>query len=253
MKADLLQSQLQLDALAAQRDLRERVVALATSYRPLRNDRLMGLCREAWASDENSGGVVGQFWVECIFPSETTEHTLESLAKAGQFSPALMALLDAPHRYPRDRKLYDHQEQSLLTSGAKHGPVTAGTGAGKTESFLLPILNDLFSNPRKPEERGVRAIFLYPMNALVNDQVERLSSWLEDQPEGPGAITFMHFTSETPESRREYNRSPLANANPPACRVRTREDGRADPPDILITNYSMLEYMLCRPQDAPMA
>jgi hypothetical protein len=260
MKADLLQSQLQLDALAAQRDLRERVVALATSYRPLRNDRLMGLCREAWASDENSGGVVGQFWVECIFPSETTEHTLESLAKAGQFSPALMALLDAPHRYPRDRKLYDHQEQSLLTSGAKHGPdgqdhpailVTAGTGAGKTESFLLPILNDLFSNPRKPEERGVRAIFLYPMNALVNDQVERLSSWLEDQPEGPGAITFMHFTSETPESRREYSRSPLANANPPSCRVRTREDGRADPPDILITNYSMLEYMLCRPQDAP--
>ena len=68
MKADLLQSQLQLDALAAQRDLRERVVALATSYRPLRDHRLMGLCREAWASDENSGGVVGQFWVECIFP-----------------------------------------------------------------------------------------------------------------------------------------------------------------------------------------
>jgi Lhr-like helicase len=57
--------------------------------------------------------------------------------------------------------------------------VTAGTGAGKTESFLLPILSDLFRASRKPAERGVRAIFLYPMNALVNDQVERLSSWLE--------------------------------------------------------------------------
>ncbi len=260
MDTDLLQSQLQLDALAAQRDLRERVVALATSYRPLRDEKLMGLCREAWASNELSGGVVGQFWVECLFPSETSEQTLESLADAGEFDPTLMALLDAPHRYPRDWKLYDHQEQSLLASVEKRGDggegrpaivVTAGTGAGKTESFLLPILNDLFRTPRKPGERGIRAIFLYPMNALVNDQVERLSSWLEDQPEGPNRVTFMHFTSETPENRREYNKSPLANAIPPRCRICTREDARANPPDILITNYSMLEYMLCRPQDMP--
>jgi hypothetical protein len=260
MTEDLSPSQLQLDALAAERDLRERVVALATSYRPLRDKRLMDLCREAWASDELSGGVVGQLWVECIFPSETGSCTLDGLAGTGQFDPALAALLDAPRKCPGKRELYLHQEESLLTSLEKQAPdaqarpaiiVTAGTGAGKTESFLLPILNDLRRSPRKPGERGVRAIFLYPMNALVNDQVERLSAWLEDQPPEPSAITFMHFTSETPEDKRELNRSPLANANCPRCRILTRDEGRNNPPDILITNYSMLEYMLSRPQDAP--
>ena len=260
MTEDLPPSQLQLDALAAERDLRSRVVALATSYRPLRDERLMNLCREAWVSDELSGGVVGQLWVECIFPSETVDHTLESLASTGQFDPGLAALLDAPRKCPGKRKLYRHQEQSLLISlekpahDARARPaiiVTAGTGAGKTESFLLPVLNDLRHTGRKPGEHGVRAIFLYPMNALVNDQVDRLSAWLEDQPPDPSAITFMHFTSETPENQRDLNRSPLASANCPKCRILTRDEGRNHPPDILITNYSMLEYMLSRPQDAP--
>ena len=251
---------LQLDALAAEKDLRDRVVALATSYRPLRDKDLMALCQASWRSDELHGGVVGQLWVECLFPSETGAHTLESLTHAGHFDPRLEKLLDTPQRYPKDRKLYHHQEESLLASLEKQPDdpearpaiiVTAGTGAGKTESFLLPILNDLYRSPRKTGEHGVRVIFLYPMNALVNDQVERLSSWLEDQPEGQDRITFMHFTSETPEDRRALNRSPLANANCPPCRVLTREEGRANPPDILITNYSMLEYMLCRPQDMP--
>ena len=150
-----------------------------------------------------------------------------------------------------------HQEETIITAvnedrgGTRPGLiVTAGTGAGKTESFLLPVLNDLYRNPRMPGDSGVRAIFLYPMNALVNDQVDRLNSWLEDQPETPDRITFMHFTSETPENPRELNRSTLAHLTPNPSRILTREQGRRTPPDILITNYSMLEYMLCRPQDA---
>lgn len=260
MNSTGLSSHLQLDALAAQRDLRQRVVELATSYRPLNDERLLALCREAWEGDELSGGVVGQLWVECLFPSESGRHTLESLVSGGLFDPRLMELLNAPRRYPKTRNLYSHQEQSVLESLKFTGPardqrpaviVRAGTGAGKTESFLLPVLNDLFRFQRKPGERGVRAIFLYPMNALVNDQVERLSTWLEDQPAGPDAVTFLHFTSETPEDQRALSRSPLADKACPPCRQLTREQGRANPPDILITNYSMLEYMLCRPQDGP--
>jgi DEAD/DEAH box helicase domain-containing protein len=249
---------LQLDALAAERDLRQRIVELATSYRPLRDKHLLKLCREAWAGDERSGGVVGQLWVECLFPSETGENTLESLASQGKFSAPLMRLLDHPDKYPRGRRLYCHQEESLLASLQKQDHdsrpaiiVTAGTGAGKTESFLLPVLHDLYTNPRKPGESGVRAIFLYPMNALVNDQVDRLNAWLEDQPNVAGKVTFLHFTSETPEDSRALNRSPLANAPRNPSRLMTRREGRTSPPDVLITNYSMLEYMLCRPQDAP--
>lgn len=253
MKDDILQ----LDALAAERDLRQRIVELATSYRPLRDQRLMDLCREAWAGDERSGGVVGQLWVECLFPSRSSEHTLESLAAEGRFSAKLMRLLDKPEKYPGTRPLYEHQYQSLLTAsagGQGRQPgiiVTAGTGTGKTESFLLPVLNELCRKPRLQGEAGVRAIFLYPMNALVNDQVSRLDRWLNDQPEEPNRITFLHFTSETPEDADALRRSSLAEIARHPSRLLTREQGRATPPDILITNYSMLEYMLCRPQDAP--
>jgi DEAD/DEAH box helicase domain-containing protein len=253
MKDDVLQ----LDALAAERDLRQRIVELATSYRPLRDESLMELCREAWAGDEISGGVVGQLWVECLFPSGTSSHTLESLSAEAKFSEPLMRLLDQPEKYPRTRRLYSHQAQSVLTAEQARGQqgnqpgiiVTAGTGAGKTESFLLPVLNDLYLNPRKPGESGVRAIFLYPMNALVNDQVDRLDRWLKDQPKG--GITFLHFTSETPENARALSKSPFTEIATNPSRLLTREQGRNTPPDILITNYSMLEYMLCRPQDAP--
>jgi hypothetical protein len=248
---------LQLDALAAERDLRQRIVELATSYRPLRDKDLMALCREAWAGDEKSGGVVGQLWVECMFPSESSRHTLESLAREGKFSPELMRLLDQAEKYPRRRALYSHQAQAVLTAeqarcAESQQPgiiVTAGTGAGKTESFLLPVLNHLYKNPRRLGESGARAIFLYPMNALVNDQVDRLDRWLRDQPES--GVKFLHFTSETPEDARALAKSPFADVVPSPSRLLTREEGRANPPDILITNYSMLEYMLCRPQDAP--
>ena len=138
--------------------------------------------------------------------------------------------------------------------------MTAPTGAGKTESFLLPVLDDLASSPRAADRRGVRSLILYPMNALVNDQVDRLHSWLR----GQDRLTLFHFTSETPQD----HKTALSRDQPPfdASRMRTREQarGREDhagnrlpedrprgpQPDILVTNYSMLEYMLCRPQDA---
>jgi ATP-dependent helicase YprA (DUF1998 family) len=108
--------------------------------------------------------------------------------------------------------------------------VTAGTGAGKTESFHLPVLNDLYSNPRKPSEVGVRAIFLYPTNALVDDQVDRLNEWLEDQLDTVNKVTFLHFTSETPEDAKPLSRSPLADVPRNPSRPMTREEGRANHP-----------------------
>jgi DEAD/DEAH box helicase domain-containing protein len=248
---------LQLDALAAERDLRRRVVELATSYRPLRDEQMLKKCRDAWSSDELSGGVVGQLWVECLFPSETGHNNLQSLVAQNLFDSRLLGQLNHPRRCPASRPLYWHQEEAIITAvngdqiSARPGLiVSAGTGAGKTESFLLPVLNDLYRNARNPEEPGVRAILLYPTNALVNDQVDRLNTWLEGQPETNSRVAFLHFTSETPEDARALSRSALAHLTPNSSRILTRDQGRRTPPDILITNYSMLEYMLCRPQDA---
>ena len=83
------------------------------------------------------------------------------------------------------------------------------------------------------------------MNALVNDQVDRLYKWLE----GQDRIRLFNFTSETPEDIKAANRAGIPKWD--SCRVRTRQEARESPvPDIVITNYSMLEYMLCRPQDS---
>ncbi len=83
-----------------------------------------------------------------------------------------------------------------------HAPsvvVTAGTGAGKTEAFLLPMLGGLSRTPRSQGETGMRALILYPMNALVTDQVSRLYELLREQEE----LSLFHFTSDTPETDRQ--------------------------------------------------
>ncbi len=119
--------------------------------------------------------------------------------------------------------------------------ITAGTGAGKTEAFLLPILAGLWKQARTANEHGMRCLILYPMNALVTDQVTRLYELLQDQH----TLSLFHFTSETPENDRNVKSEEMWKP----CRRRSRQAARASIPDIVITNYSMLEYMLCRPQD----
>jgi hypothetical protein len=151
------------------------------------------------------------------------------------------------------RELFTHQEQSLRLSRQKRTEnqspsivVTAGTGAGKTEAFQFPILNLLYELKERNvilPAQGTTCFVIYPMNALVNDQVDRLYRALKDQTE----IKFIHFTGETPENKRvaDAHGVPVWNQ----ARLRTREEARTNVPDIVITNYSMLEYMLCRPQD----
>ena len=88
----------------------------------------------------------------------------------------------------------------------------------------------------------MRRLILYPMNALVTDQVTRLYDLLkrEDQDK----VSLFHFTSDTPERDRDAK----ASERWESCRRRSREAAREDIPDIVITNYS-ISYTLCRPQD----
>ena len=158
-------------------------------------------------------------------------------------------------KLPLDRPLYLHQERAYRkVSEGRNIVVTTGTGSGKTESFLIPIFNELL----KEKENGtlddnVRAIIIYPMNALANDQVKRLRQYLLKYPD----ISFGIYTGETKEKREdalgiyedlhaddiEELREPLPNER--IC----RSDMKSRPPHILITNYSMLDYMMLRPAD----
>lgn len=149
-----------------------------------------------------------------------------------------------------DRPLYSHQEESIRQIGAgRSAIITTGTGSGKTESFLFPILNDLMKDVENGNnEVGVRAIFLYPMNALVNDQIDRVRKILTNCPD----ITYGFFTGETKESVAQNYRQKYGEENNtiiPENELVSRKEIRENPPHLLFTNYSMLEYLLIRPND----
>ena len=91
--------------------------------------------------------------------------------------------------------LHKHQELALRSVvPGQHTLIATGTGSGKTESFLLPILNHCFKLRDAGKTNGVTAIIVYPMNALVNDQLERLRWMLAGTH-----ITFGRYTGETPD------------------------------------------------------
>ncbi|MDQ1002706.1 hypothetical protein QFZ28_003106 [Neobacillus niacini] len=174
--------------------------------------------------------------------------TIQELVKEGILSSFFLDMNQK--ELPKDRPLYVHQERAIRKAALKENFVVAtGTGSGKTESFMLPIQNRLFREIENGElTPGVRAIFIYPMNALANDQIKRLRSLLRDTPE----ITFGRYTGET-ENIERYALEKFKAQNPGETKLPnellSRNEMRQTPPHILITNYAMLEYLLLRPGD----
>lgn len=254
----------QVDALKMVEHVRRRLVDLAVSENYIRDKNFINAARKVWEGAGSDGGLVSELWVEGAFPGKQSNDTLKSLSNKGLFPSDLYNHLSNREVFPSDRLLYNHQSEALRLSLANKDPkpaivITAGTGLGKTEAFLLPMLADLWSAPKRRKDGGIRCLILYPMNALVADQVERIYQWLQGQQR----LSIFHFTSETPEDARRANKRGESKWEP--CRMRTREEARGfethdgtaihkEPfgsvPDIVITNYSMLEYMLCRPQDS---
>ena len=181
-------------------------------------------------------------------PPYQTGASLRDLIGEGVLDPAF-ARLGGP-ALPLDRPLYRHQEQALRKAAAgRNLMVATGTGSGKTESFLLPVLSALTAEHAAGTlGPGVRALLLYPMNALANDQLRRLRQLLADVPQ----ITFGRYTGDTPERAAE-GASLFESLNPGEPRLRnellSRQEMRDEPPHLLLTNYAMLEYLLLRPAD----
>ena len=158
-----------------------------------------------------------------------------------------------------DRPLYIHQEHAVRATyqDQQNIVVATGTASGKTESFLYPILFELYRQHLTGElrEPGVRAMILYPMNALANDQRERLGNICNelDEVESGFRPTFGQYIGQTPEDSKDNRRNAAARDEErlPGELV-FRKEMRNTPPHILLTNYSMLEYLLIRPDDSPL-
>ncbi|MFJ9647473.1 DEAD/DEAH box helicase [Streptomyces sp. NPDC101206] len=133
---------------------------------------------------------------------------------------------------------YRHQAKAWTRLSTLNGParptlVTTGTGSGKTESFLIPVL-DHCRRQRAQGRRGIKAVLLYPMNALATDQAGRIGDYLA-RPE-LAQVTAGLYIGDRPDTdfRRVMTR---------------REEMRVSPPDVLITNYKMLDLLLQRGED----
>lgn len=198
------------------------------------------------------GSFVGTPVFEATFGWTQAAPRMNELAQ-NLLHPRLVDAMDKPwgsdgkeYRFPRNAKPYSHQLtawKALLGPGHQSVVVTSGTGSGKTECFMVPVL-DTLARTREAEGalRGVRALFLYPLNALIQSQRERLRAWT-----GPfGAdIRFCLYNGNTPDEAKAeaYREAPNE--------VHDRATLRSNPPPILVTNPTMLEYMLVRAQDAP--
>lgn len=211
------------------------------------------LLRRSFEDELAQGQLVNGPFVEAtpVYSRETTTSALLAELLGGNVDAGFMAALDP------QRRLYVHQEHAVRRLNRGRNVIVAtGTGSGKTEAYLLPILLALYRESLLGERApGVRALILYPMNALANDQRRRLGEFaMRLAARGSKfSFTFGRYTGETPEDERDSFRNArrlLGNRKPGDGELVLRREMRERPPDILLTNYSMLEYLLLRPKDS---
>ena len=149
---------------------------------------------------------------------------------------------------------FKHQARSwrrLDSKGQKPKPtlVTTGTGSGKTECFLFPILDHCLRMKRE-KQKGIKAIILYPMNALASDQERRFAKVIHRTPELKNAgIRVGNYTGRydpTEPGGGDDSGTVMMGSDHGITNHNILQD---NPPDILLTNYKMLDYLLMRPQD----
>lgn len=125
-------------------------------------------------------------------------------------------------------RFHKHQSDAIrIAAKRKSYVLTTGTGSGKSLSYIVPIVDRVL---KAGSGTGIKAIIVYPMNALVNSQEEELRKFLcEGYPQGKEPVTFQRYTGDVSDEQRQ--------------KIVT------DPPDIILTNYVMLELILTRPYE----
>lgn len=189
---------------------------------------------------------------EASFGWKPAAQTMHQLQTSGLLHPQLIKALHQPctrglsddYSFPKDRHPYRHQLKAweALLNKQRSVLVTSGTGSGKTECFLVPILSDLANELAQRQSApltGVRALFLYPLNALIKSQRDRLIAWSEPFN---GGIRFCLYNGDTPDQGKSQWQ----------CEVPDRRTLRSNPPPLLVTNATMLEYLLVRTEDRPL-
>jgi DEAD/DEAH box helicase domain-containing protein len=260
-------------------DICERSSQAILSRMRLRNPSLRNYIHQQLSARYGSGdSLLADPVFEAMFGWKPSGLSLLKLLETRTLSPSIFNNLTTPplprptdendfnkdvaHRYcndikedyswPASRPPYEHQLEAwghLMDDDVRSVVVTSGTGSGKTECFLVPLLNDLAKQAEETEDDlvGVQALFLYPLNALINSQRERLSAWTRGFN---GKIKYSLYNGDTENSPPKKDILRKEQADNPE-QVKYRKIIRATPPSILLTNATMLEYMLVRQEDQP--
>ena len=178
----------------------------------------------------------GVFWPDALIqlnPTFKSGGWIDDLAKNGLLHPECRRIFrkGKEQGVGTSLRLYQHQLEAIEAAQTGSNYVlTTGTGSGKSLAYIVPIVDHVL---RHGSGRGVQAIVVYPMNALANSQHIELEKFLRyGYPEGQQPVTFEKYTGQELDEIRNQIIS--------------------HPPDILLTNYVMLELMLTRPQEKPL-
>lgn len=199
-----------MDVFSLRESLVHEYSAFARSFTQIRATDIREQVAAAYES--------GRFWPDPLIqinPRYKLGRPVADLVAAGTLHPRCAELFGI--------RLYQHQEYAIeLAAKGESFVVTTGTGSGKSLCFFIPIVDAVLKAKEVDPTPRTRAIVIYPMNALANSQQEELKKYLG----ASGAVTFARYTGQ--ESREE------------------RERIRANPPDILLTNFMMLELLMTR-------
>ena len=246
----------ELDPIRFRDNLGETLARYITTAAAVSSARAPRLSRAVADACDRSELVRGPF-VESL-PDFEKGGSIEELVAEGALHPAWSALAESEEgRSLWQRRLHLHQAAAIGRD--ENYLVATGTGSGKTESFLFPLIDDILRQGEL-EQPGVRAILVYPLNALANDQMHRIARLMFRDLNDPG-ITLGRFTGQVrsdatrADEEARLTATPTFQADFPDARHAPRNWALArgemleNPPHILVTNYAMLEHILLLPRN----
>lgn len=246
---------IEIDPILLQEDLQERMRRYLLTTLPIHR-RFPKLREEASRELSKSAALIQGPFLEAL-PDFPKGKSLEQLVDGGMLHPGF-AQLD-PDVFTRP--LHIHQEEAIkrIVGKQENIVVSTGTGSGKTECFFFPMLDSLLKADIKGKP-GIRAILVYPLNALANDQLyQRLVPVLAHQLKDYG-LTVGRYTGQTAIGRerewfeQQYLAEPrfkeMFGEKVPNNWLLSRREMLENPPHVLVTNYAMLEHLLLLPKNA---
>ena len=247
----------ELDPNDFRRKLNQTLARFVSTSSPINEIRAPSLASELRRKIGALNFVKGPF-VETL-PDFEKSRSMAQLCMDGVIAPGWQAFeKTTPSVWTRP--LHTHQEEALLSD--ENHLVATGTGSGKTESFLYPLIDDILKqdNLSRP---GVRAILVYPLNALANDQLNRIAQLLFHDLGDPG-VSLGRYTGQVKSRASRDEEITRLRSTPrfldifgpdtdvPENWLLSRAEMRTTPPHILITNYAMLEHILLLPTNRPL-